>query len=63
MSHLPITEYNSTLILIIKCEGSCHDTLQELQCLSDPVVIVSNILFVTGFAKTDHNVTRTEIRL
>ena len=60
MSHLPITEYNSTLILIIKCEGDCHDILQELQYLSDPVVIVSNILFVTGFAKTDH-VTRTEI--
>ena len=60
MSHLPITEYNSTLILIIKCEGDCHDILQELQYLSDPVVIISNTLFVTGFAKIDH-VTRTEI--
>ena len=54
MSHLPITGYDSTLILIITCEGDYRDILQELQYLSDPVIIVSNMLFVTGFARTDH---------
>lgn len=51
MSDLPVTRYDNTLILIIKCEGDSHDILQELQYLSDPVVIVSNMQFVTGFAK------------
>ena len=53
MSHLPITEYKNTLILIIKSEGDSHDILKELEYLSDPVVIVSNILSVTGFVETD----------
>ena len=48
MSDFPVTEYNNTLILIIMCQGDCHDVVQELEYLSDPVVIVSNNY---GFAK------------